>query len=363
MSDISAEQLAANPALAASLPADSATAPIAEETTPETQATPVDAREAQALAIQAEDADAWESAKSILAEMRAARGKAEGETPEEPKAASVPAKVEPAKVEPPPAEDKSAEVLKRLNAAEARAREAEARVKAAEERIARAAEWEAAAKAAEEGDASAVFGKLKWTVDTVNKYLQGGPEALKPTVAEKKAETAMTEVERLRAELQAERNQRTVESYKATLAQELPTLAPKTPHFFAYYTGDDGKVDLGAARDAVWSYQVAMFNRKGPDGQPDPLELTSAQAAEALEELHAASAKKYARTLRAQPGSGAASPEASGTVSAQPVTPAKQRPLTRLPPPKTVADLEAEAEAEALAELQAARKARSTAAE
>lgn len=342
----------------------------AVEVSAESSVEPTNPVEASRAADAAADNDSAAAALAILAEARAARAKdpdgdgeatpnaeavaAEPPTAEQLAAGSAP-KDTPA-VEKPAADPKAEELLSRLNKAEARAREAEAAAKAQADRIAKAERWEAAARKAKEGDASDIFNQLEWTVDTVNKYLQGGPDALKPTIAEQKAGEAKSEVEKLRAELAAERNQRTVETYRGQMLQELAQLTDKTPTLSAYYTDPDkGTVDFASMRDAVWQYQVQMYNRRGADGSPDPIELTPAQAAEALEELHSQSAKRYqSRKLVA------VDPAKSGTGSApQPVAPAtKTRPLTKLPAPKTEKELEAEAENDALATLAAARKAR-----
>ncbi len=234
-------------------------------------------REAQTAEAQAEEA--------ALAFLKAQRTGKPEESPKapEPVKAEAPPPEEPPKAAEPAPDSKADELLRRLTAVETRARAAEQRAKDLEARASRADKWEAAAEAAKNGDASKVFDQLEWTVDTVTKYLEGGKEALQPTVVEKRVAGVADEIAQLKAELARRDAQNVVESYKSTVIKDLPGLKEVAPTFLAFHTDPDtGVLDPHAAAEAVWNFQVAMYNRKGPDGSPDPLELSHEEAAKAL---------------------------------------------------------------------------------
>jgi hypothetical protein len=209
------------------------------------------------------------------------------------KPAEVPAPAKAAPPEPTPAPDaKAEELLRRLNAAEARARDADAKAKAMEARLARADEWERAAKAAEDGDASPVFEKLKWTQETAQKWIEGGKDAIKPTVAEAKADRAVSEVELLKQEIARRDAEDIVKGYKQTIVQQVPELAGTAPHLSRYYTDPESKaMDATGMAEAIWAFQVRTLKATGVEIDPEV-------AAAELEKAHAKAAARYG----AQPG-------------------------------------------------------------
>lgn len=256
----------------------------------------------------------------------------------------------------PDADAKLNDVIKRLNAAEARARDAEAKAKEQESRIARAAEWEAAAEAAKNGDATKIFSRLDWTMDTVQKYLDGGPEALKPTIAEKKADAVSQEVASLRAELARRDQQAAIERYKGDLSRRSVTdFASAAPHFARFHTDDKGAVDGAGMAEAIWAVQVAAV-QNGED-------LSEADAVKRIEAAHATAARRYGAQLGApavKAVSGDSAPaKKTETGSTQRVdTAPKKRPPLPKDPREAQALREQEAEDDARALLATLRKKR-----
>ncbi len=254
--------------------------------TPAPVATPPAPAAPSLLTPDADEAGAIE----VIRAMMAARGEETAETP---------AEAAPAEVEAAPAAEPEAPVAKeaapaggdklfeRLTASESANREMSARLRELEAQAAKAAEFDRLVAAAEAGDASPLFQKIKWTPETVAKYAEGGKEAIQPTVIDNKVAKLEAELARFRAEAEAAQREASIRSYKDTLRNEFQSKAQDFPHFKAYFTDpENGVTDVQAAVDQVFQFQAREFQTKQRS-------LTFDEAAKALETGFGQLAKRF----------------------------------------------------------------------
>ena len=262
------------------------------------------------------------------------------------------AKVAPPKKEEPaaPPEDKSAALLSRLTAAESESRAMKAQLKELNAAVARTKSLEAAMAKANAGDAADLFALMNWSPDTVLKYVEGGKDGIKDEVAARKIATVDDRVAQLEAQLAAERNQREVSSYKATLSRELAPISKDVPFLANYHTDHDtGVVDYAGMAEAVFDFQFRLHQANR--------EVSISEAAKALNDAHEKQFKrlqgKAATSSKPADEPATKAEEASSTPAKKPVQVVK-KPRVSLPE-REMGDPH---EAAALAVLKSNREAR-----
>lgn len=286
--------------------------------------------------LASQDAANQAAAVAVLAKARAARpaiedddaadgGEAAGTEEAAPpaKAAIIPVetKVEPTK------DDQAATLLSRLNQLEAAHRQTAAENKSLKEAAARASKWDAAAKAAQEGDISTVARELGWSPEAIVKYIEGGQDAVKDVVADKKVSAVEQKLADLEKRYEMAEGQRAILEYKGTISREVSGLSAEVPFLVNDFTDPEtGTVDAAGMTDAVFALQTALYN-----DAKNPRQVSTAEAAKLLNQVREASYKRLQGRKAIDPKTVDAAAKDSAT-PAKKQEPVVKKPRVSLPP-------------------------------